>query len=132
MKTTYIYLIVVAMVAIGLLFLYANPKVASETGDSEHSALTAEDMFAECLSDAGAKFYGAFWCPHCQAQEALFKESKNLPYVECSTPDGEGQTPICIKEGITGYPTWKFVDGTELGGVQTFAALAKKTACVAP
>ena len=30
------------------------------------------DGFAQCLKDKGATFYGAFWCPHCKAQKALF------------------------------------------------------------
>jgi thiol-disulfide isomerase/thioredoxin len=29
------------------------------------------DEFAKCLTDNGAKFYGAFWCPHCQAQKKM-------------------------------------------------------------
>jgi len=40
------------------------------------------DTFAQCLGEKGAKFYGAFWCPHCQAQKAIFGKSKEfLPYV---------------------------------------------------
>jgi hypothetical protein len=30
------------------------------------------DLFAQCLKDKDAKFYGAFWCPHCQNQKAMF------------------------------------------------------------
>ena len=45
------------------------------------------DDFAQCLTDKEAVFYGAFWCPHCQAQKRMFGNSvKLLPYVECSTP----------------------------------------------
>ena len=41
------------------------------------------------LSKTGAKMYGAFWCPHCQQQKAIFGASANrLPYVECS-PNGQ-------------------------------------------
>ena len=43
------------------------------------------DTFAKALTTGGVEFYGAFWCPHCQAQKALFGDSKKyLPYVECS------------------------------------------------
>jgi thiol-disulfide isomerase/thioredoxin len=43
------------------------------------------DAFAQCISDSGAKFYGAYWCPHCQAQKLLFGKSvEKLPYVECA------------------------------------------------
>lgn len=44
------------------------------------------DEFAQCITDSGAKFYGAYWCPHCQAQKAEFgKSASKLPYVECDT-----------------------------------------------
>jgi len=91
------------------------------------------DTFATCLKDKGATFYGAFWCPHCQTQKKLFGASaKLLPYVECSTPDGNSQTQICIDKKITGYPTWEFADGTRLSGEIPFAQLAEKTSCVLP
>jgi len=32
------------------------------------------DEFAQCLTDKGVKMYGAYWCPHCQAQKALFEK----------------------------------------------------------
>ena len=64
------------------------------------------DTFAMCLEDKGAVFYGAFWCSHCAAQKALFGNSVDkLPYVECSTPDSQGQLPICKKKKIKNYPT---------------------------
>ncbi|MEI7765306.1 MAG: hypothetical protein WCI93_01835 [bacterium] len=91
------------------------------------------DSFATCLKDKGATFYGAFWCPHCQAEKKLFGTSeKLLPYVECSTPDGQGQTQICKDKKIEGYPTWKFADGTEISGEVPLATLAEKTSCVLP
>lgn len=69
------------------------------------------DGFAKALTDSGSKMYGAFWCPHCQAQKAEFGTSKEyLPYVECSNPD-KSQTQICIDNKIESYPTWKFKDG---------------------
>jgi len=116
----------------GLVFFNMKPTATPEAASSDVVSETSIDDFAQCLADAGAKFYGAFWCPHCQEQKALFKKSEKLPYVECSLPDGQGQTQECADEGITGYPTWKFADGTELGGVQQFAKLAEKTNCVAP
>ncbi len=77
------------------------------------------DTLAQCINDSGAKFYGAFWCPHCQATKAMFgKSAKLLPYIECSQPSGKGQLPICDEAGIKGYPTWRFVDGTELNETQ--------------
>lgn len=91
------------------------------------------DSFAACLGESGAKFYGAFWCPHCADQKKMFGTSvKLLPYVECSTPDSKGVTQVCIDAGIKSYPTWIFADGTISTGVQELETLAEKTSCVIP
>lgn len=88
--------------------------------------------FAQCLKDSGAEFYGAFWCPHCQAQKKAFGDAaKLLPYIECSNPD-QSQTQICIDKKIEGYPTWIFKDGTRLSGEVPMQTLADKTQCVLP
>jgi len=126
MKSTYIYGALVIAILVGLVFL------RNYSGKSEVATPTIYDTFAQCISDAGAKFYGAYWCPHCQAQKKLFENSKKLPYVECSTPNGQGQTQVCIDAKITGYPTWEFADGTRADGQQTFAQLSEKTSCELP
>src|SRR5947209_7931155 len=102
-----IIIIIVALLVVGGIFYFlwsqeSNPKY---------------DAFAKCLGDKGAKFYGAFWCPHCQAQKGLFGGSKQyLPYTECSTPDSNGQLQVCKDQNITVYPTWKFADGSKQEG----------------
>lgn len=94
---------------------------------------TKLDGFATCIKDSGATFYGAFWCPHCQAQKAMFKKSANkLPYVECSERDGKTQTQVCIDAGVKSYPTWKFKDGTTEEGTLSLEKLAEKTSCIIP
>ena len=91
------------------------------------------DAFAKCLKEKEAIFYGAFWCPHCQKQKAMFGASaKYLPYVECSTPDGKGQLPICTDKSVDGYPTWIFADGSRLSGEISLSKLAEKTSCELP
>lgn len=126
MKPMYIYVALVIALIAGIFFL------RNYSQDNRVEATTAYDSFAQCLADAGATFYGAYWCPHCQAQKALFENSSKLPYVECSTPGGQGQTQICIEKKIEGYPTWEFADGSRLGGEQTLEALAEKTSCELP
>lgn len=119
-KTTIISIIVVVLVLVGVLF-YASKK---------DSAPGQYDAFASCIKDSGAKFFGAFWCPHCQDQKKMFGSSaKLLPYVECSTPNGQEQLQVCVDEGIQGYPTWKFADGTVFTNVLTLENLAEKTSC---
>lgn len=87
------------------------------------------DQFAQCLKDSGTKFYGAWWCPHCQRTKALFgRSAKKLPYVECQTPD-QKQTQACIDAKIEGYPTWTFPDGSRLSGELSLQTIAQKSSC---
>ena len=91
------------------------------------------DSFAMCLAEKGATFYGAFWCPHCQEQKKLFgKSAKKLPYIECSTANGQGMLPVCKDAGIESYPTWVFPDGSQVSGEQPLQTLSEKTSCILP
>jgi len=91
------------------------------------------DAFAQCISAKGAKFYGAFWCPHCKDQKAMFGNSKAyLPYIECSTDDGQHQLPVCDTANISGYPTWVFPDGSRISGALELTQLSDKTSCALP
>lgn len=91
------------------------------------------DAFATCIKDSGIKYYGAFWCPNCKNQEALFgRSAKLLPRIECSTPDGRGQLPVCQEAEITGYPTWITPTGERMSGIQTLEQLSELTSCSLP
>lgn len=91
------------------------------------------DSFASCIKEKGALMYGAFWCPHCRAQKNLFgKSSDLLPYIECSTPDGNNQLAVCTEKKIESYPTWIFSDGSIESGELTLEKLAEKTSCELP
>ena len=91
------------------------------------------DTFAQCLTEKGAIFYGAFWCPHCQNQKKMFGNSMEyIRYVECSTADGQGQLPVCTEKGVKSYPTWLFADGSMEPGELTLERLSEKTGCMIP
>lgn len=91
------------------------------------------DSFAKCLQENGTKMYGAFWCPHCQRTRAMFGSAvQYVPYVECSTPDGQGQTQICKDKGVSSYPTWIFPDGSTLNGEHTLAEISQASKCPLP
>ncbi len=91
------------------------------------------DTFAQCLKDKGVIFYGAFWCPHCQATKRMFGSSQRLlPYTECSTPNGQDQLQVCKDAGVQSYPTWVFPDGTRLNGERTMAELSSASGCQLP
>ncbi len=131
--------VLVLMIAIGAILYAISGNTVAPTGAS--SKLTQEASstvpasgpnlaLAQCLKDKGVVFYGAFWCPHCKQQKELFADAvPALPYVECSTPDGNDQTQICKDKGIHSYPTWKFPAGGELTGVQQLATLAASSSC---
>ena len=128
MNNVKIFLLVIGILALGV--------IATIVFRANNDAITAPgqyDTFTQCLKDKGAVFYGAFWCPHCQAQKKMFGSSvKLLPYVECSTLDGKAQLPECTEKKITGYPTWEFADGSRMSGEVPLADLAVKTACELP
>lgn len=101
-------------------------------GSSWFGNSTKYDSFAQCLTQQGAKMYGAWWCPHCLDQKDEFSSSwKHVTYVECST-SSRGQTPACQQAGIMSYPTWEFADGSRIEGTLTFHELSLKTGCALP
>lgn len=109
-------------------FSVKTPVVVDATPKEEDSYPA---KVAQCLKDNGAQFFGASWCPHCQAQKALFgAAAKLLPYVECAAGSmGLEQAQLCIDNNITGYPTWKFKSGQTLTGEQSIETLAAKAQC---
>lgn len=122
-----VVLLVVAAVGIFII----TPKAETNTQTTVPAGKYTE--FATCIKDSGTIFYGAFWCPHCAAQKALFGDAvKELPYHECSTPDGNGQLPDCDAAGVTNYPTWVFPDHSTSTGEVPLATLATKTSCTLP
>lgn len=132
-KNIFILIIVILIIGtIGAVLLH--PATSSlPTGPGKY------DTFAQCLKASGVTFYGAFWCPHCQAQKKEFGSSvQYLPYVECSTPDGQGETQICKDKNIVSYPTWILADGTRItddatdGSGVKLETLSAKTSCPLP
>ncbi|HRQ66002.1 MAG TPA: vitamin K epoxide reductase family protein [Xanthomonadaceae bacterium] len=90
-----------AVVVLAALQLYHSDLLAARE-DPRLAALATH------LDSIGARYYGASWCPNCQAQHRAFGAAhKRLPYVECS-PEGRGG-PVafaCVSQEIGAYPTW--------------------------
>lgn len=119
MKKTYGIIGIVIFIIIGLFWYNSRPAEFDE--------------FTQCITNKGAKFYGAYWCTHCQNQKKLFgRAARGLPYIECSTPNGNGQLQICKDKKIDSYPTWEFKDGTRVQGEMTLQKLSEKTECKLP
>src|SRR5690606_31712957 len=75
--------------------------------------------FAQALTAAGAKFYGAAWSADTTEQREMFQDGgQYLPFVEVTNAN---RTPnqTATDNNITTYPTWVFADGSRLVGVQT-------------
>jgi len=86
------------------------------------------DGFARCLGRRRATFYGTSWCPHCDAQRALFGRAfRWVPYVECSIDGTQAIRPECA--GVSGFPTWVFRDGSRISGRLSLDRLARETGC---
>ncbi len=106
--------------AVAVLFMFIASKKSNN--------LPSLDAFAQCLSQKGATMYGAYWCPHCQAEKALFGPSfKYVNYVECTQDVNK-----CIAAKITGYPTWIYPDGKTYVGTQSLKDLSSESSCALP
>lgn len=75
------------------------------------------------LKQVGAQFYGAWWCPACTKQKALFgKEgAASLPYIECDKQAADRE--LCIAAEIKAFPTWVLKNQPRLVGVQSIEEL---------
>ncbi len=96
----------------------------------EGTSVNKYDAVAQCLTEKGAIFYGAYWCSHCQEQKKAFGDSiKYIKYVECD-PKGENADPeACRKAGVERFPTWFFPGQGLVVGGETPEELAKKVNC---
>ncbi|HBP86660.1 MAG: vitamin K epoxide reductase family protein [Nitrospira sp.] len=113
---------VIGLLIVGVLHLHYGGWFDAAAGpeDPQLQALVTH------LDHTGAKFYGAYWCPSCQEQKAMFFASADrLPYVECSSGGrGSALTTACFKADIKTYPTW-IIGERRLTGIQTPQELAR-------
>jgi len=93
------------------------------------------DQFARCLKDRNVIMYGAFWCPHCADQKALFDAAfEYAPYVECGVKgQPHAETKECVEAGIKNFPTWQFPPtGDRVERVLSLDDLSERTGCSLP
>lgn len=103
----------------------------TENSASNEANLSAQDLeaLAKCLTEKGAKFYGAYWCSWCAQQKEMFgNAAQYLPYVECSEENSQEMTPECKAIGITSYPTWEF-NGEKNPGLKSLDDLVSLSGC---
>jgi hypothetical protein len=119
--------------SLGVLGLVAT--ASAQTGEraqqqlaQARAALTASSALQQALANhlkaRGAQFFGAWWCPACTQQKALFgKEAgARLPYVECTDAKGSAR---CSAAGVRAFPTWDMPGKPRLVGVQSVEELAR-------
>lgn len=114
------------------VIVFVVGAIAYKKWSERTSGPDARVGLAQCLTQKGVKFYGAYWCPHCAKQKQAFgsKAMEEVTYVECAIPgDSNNQTQACKDQNITGYPTWTFPDGSRESGEQRLEDLASKAGC---
>ena len=85
-------------------------EVKTKSGESEIE-------LAQHLRENDIKMYGAYWCPHCYEQKALFgKEAfAEVEYIECEADGENAQPQVCQAAGIQSYPSWEIDSKVEPG-----------------
>ncbi|MEO1069135.1 MAG: protein disulfide isomerase family protein [Cyanobacteria bacterium J06638_6] len=119
------YLVGLGGLALGaMVLLGCSPQdLGNASGTSAY-----ETSLAEHLTSTGSLMYGAYWCPHCADQKAIFNNAANLlPYVECAADGENAQPELCQQRGIQGYPTWE-IGGQLYPGVRSLEELATLSA----
>jgi hypothetical protein len=101
----------------------AAPRLAQARAALTGSS-ARQQALANHLKARGAIFFGAWWCPACTQQKALFgkQAGARLPYVECTDAKG---SQICSAAGVRAFPTWDMPGKPRLVGVQTVEELAR-------
>ncbi len=97
----------------------APPPIQTTSGESELA-------LARHLTAIGAKMYGAFWCPHCHDQEAMFGREafEIVNYIECDPEGLNAQPDACQAAGVRGYPSWE-INGQVYSGRAPLEDLAQ-------
>ncbi|MEM9815336.1 MAG: vitamin K epoxide reductase family protein [Cyanobacteria bacterium P01_D01_bin.6] len=122
-------LMVTGLVTTGMYAYAGNPDVFA-TGNAPQAVTTesgeAEIALAQHLTAIGAIKYGAWWCPHCHAQQTLFGQQAfdYVTYVECDVEGIDPQPQVCQAAGVQSYPTWE-INGETYAGVQSLEFLAE-------
>jgi hypothetical protein len=89
-----------------------------------------DEQLASCLTEKGAKFYGAFWCSHCEEQKkTLGPALSRIEYIECDAKGPEGDPQACTDAGITAYPTWTMPGAPDKQGAHSLEDLSTWSGC---
>ena len=107
-------------------------NLVTEDEPLEEEEFSEEELesLAKCLSEKGAKFYGASWCSWCNKQKEDFGEAAQyLPYIECIDSNTNEILAACQEAGITGFPTWE-IAGEKMSGFKKLEELSELSGCL--
>lgn len=133
------FITICVCIAVLALFFFATREITNLTGHAitgssigelgNQSIGSENNALAKCLTEKGAKMYGAYWCPHCNDQKTEFGSAfQYITYVECD-PQGQNANPqACSDAGVGGYPTW-VIDGKKYEGAQSLDNLKSLAGC---
>jgi len=122
MKKTITTIMIISLISASALLFTACQK--GPATDGQYAAL------AQCLTEKGVKFYGAYWCGHCQTQKKMFGDDfRYITSFECDANGKDGNPEACIEAGIQAYPTWSFPGQGLVVGAQSIETLAQKANC---
>jgi hypothetical protein len=103
----------------------AKPVTEQEAPPIRSESMPDQIALATHLQTIKARMYGAYWCPHCHAQQELFgKEAFSaITYIECDPRGKDAQPDLCTAANIKAYPTWE-IRGKYYTGRQSLEKLA--------
>jgi hypothetical protein len=120
-----------------IFFLILTIFLLSITSGCKKEPQTDYSLFAQCLTEKGLTFYGAYWCSHCQRIKDKFGDAiRYIDYVECDPKGKDNQAERCTQVGIDKYATI-IINGnpdqkTWLIGEPTMQQMANATGCHLP
>jgi large repetitive protein len=118
MKAGIITAVITVLILAGGIYLISEQGRPVEASEEIHK-------LASCLTEKDVKMYGAYTCPYCKEQRAMFGDAvEKMQYVECTK-----ESKTCVDMNIESYPTWVFPDGTRSLGMQPLATIAQKAGC---
>ncbi len=127
-KLSSLHTAVLTVCVLGVVVI-GSSAFQSDSLESQNEGTSTANSFqlglAKHLSRRGAKMYGSYKCPHCNAQKALFgAASKYVDYVECDPEGPNTRSNLCFSRGIMNYPTWE-INGKYYEGAKSLADLSQ-------
>lgn len=113
--------------------LLALAEGESAEGEQANIATLAE--FAQALTDAGVRFFGASWCSFCTRQKEMFGTAASLlPYIETTSEVASGADTTLNPTGrpIESLPTWEFQDLERQTGMLTLQQISQQSGIPLP